>query len=60
MAVKIDGDSMTMTGEEVWQTPQLFGSGISAGRGARLVGSLANLPYVLAKVEQDFIVPESV
>jgi hypothetical protein len=45
---------------EHWQTPFLLGRGSAAGGGARLVGSLANLPYVLAEVEQDFIVPESV
>ena len=45
---------------EHWQTPYLLGRGSAAGGGARLVGSLAGLPYVLAEVEQDFIVPESV
>ncbi len=45
---------------EHWQTPYLLGRGAAASGGARLVGSLANLPYVLAEVEQDFIVPESV
>ena len=30
------------------------------GGGARLVGSLADLPYVLADAEQDFIAPENV
>jgi hypothetical protein len=45
---------------EHWQTPYLLGRGSAASGGARLVGSLANLPYVLAEVEQDFIVPESV
>lgn len=43
----------------MWQTPRLFGRGSPAGGGAHLVGSLANLPHVLAEVEQDFIVPES-
>ncbi len=46
--------------QQGWQTPQLLGAGIAAGRGAHLVGSLADLPYVLAQVEQDFIVPENV
>jgi hypothetical protein len=46
--------------EEVWQAPQLFGEGSPAGGGAHLVGSLADLPYVLAEVEQDFIAPENV
>jgi len=38
----------------------LFGEGSPAGGGAHLVGSLADLPYVLAQVEQDFIAPENV
>ncbi len=46
--------------EHVWQAPQLFGEGSPAGGGAHLVGSLADLPYVLAEVEQDFIAPENV
>lgn len=44
----------------VWRTPQLFGVGSPAGGGAHLVGSLANLPYVLAEAEEDFIAPENV
>jgi len=44
----------------VWRTPQLFGVGSPAGGGAHLVGSLANLAYVLAEAEEDFIVPENV
>lgn len=51
---------MTMTGETSWQTPRLLGAGVAAGRGGHLVGSLADLPYVLSQVEQDFIVPENV
>jgi hypothetical protein len=46
--------------ERVWQAPQLFGEGSPAGGGAHLVGSLADLPYVLAQVEQDFIAPENI
>jgi hypothetical protein len=46
--------------EHVWQAPQLFGEGSPAGGGAHLVGSLADLPYVLAQVEQDFIAPENI
>jgi hypothetical protein len=46
--------------EQVWQSPLLFGEGSPAGGGAHLVGSLADLPYVLAGVEQDFIGPENV
>lgn len=44
----------------VWQAAHLFGEGSPAGGGAHLVGSLADLPYVLAQIEQDFIVPENV
>ena len=44
----------------VWQAPQVFGEGTPAGGGAHLVGSLADLPYVLAQIEQDFIAPENV
>ena len=51
----------TVAGVElVWQAPLLFGEGSPAGGGAHLVGSLADLPYVLAGVEQDFIGPENV
>jgi hypothetical protein len=46
--------------ERIWQAPHLFGAGSPAGGGAHLVGSLADLPYVLAKAEQDFIAPENV
>lgn len=44
----------------VWQAPQLFGAGSPAGGGAHLVGSLADLPYVLSRAEQHFIAPENV
>jgi hypothetical protein len=43
-----------------WQAPQLFGIGLTAGNGTHLSGSLAGLPYSLAEIEQDFIVPENV
>src|SRR6202042_3995768 len=43
----------------IWQAPMLFGQGSPAGGGAHFVGSLADLPYVLADLEQDFIAPES-
>jgi hypothetical protein len=46
--------------QQAWETPRLYGRGWAAGGGAHLVGSLADLPYVLAKVEQDFIVPNNV
>ena len=44
----------------VWQAPQLLGQGSPAGGGAHFVGSLADLPYALADLEQDFISPDSV
>ena len=43
----------------LWQAPQLFGIGSPAGGGAHLVGSLADLPYALADLEQDFIAPRN-
>jgi hypothetical protein len=46
--------------ETVWQAPQLFGAGYPAGGGAHFVGSLADLPYVLAELEQDFLAPKNV
>jgi len=46
--------------EHVWQASSLFGAGSPAGGGAHLVGSLADLPYVLAEAEQDFITPQNV
>jgi hypothetical protein len=56
-----DFSGETVTGlEQVWQAPQLFGQGSPAGGGAHLIGSLADLPYVLAELEQDFISPENV
>ena len=51
----------TLTGlTSVWKTPQLLGVGYPAGGGAHLVGSLADLPYVLAETEEDFIAPKNV
>jgi hypothetical protein len=44
----------------LWQAPELLGQGSPAGGGAHFVGSLADLPYALAEVEQDFISPENV
>src|SRR5438309_9127461 len=35
--------------EHVWQASSVFGAGTPAGGGAHLVGSLADLPYVLAE-----------
>src|SRR5438309_10603989 len=46
--------------EGLWRAPELFGEGSPAGGGAHLVGSLADLAYVLSDAEQDFISPENV
>jgi hypothetical protein len=42
-------------GEQPWKTPRLVSS-----NGTHLAGSLVDLPYALAWVEQDFIIPENV
>src|SRR5436853_2756038 len=54
------GDTVIGMQRASWRAPQLFGAGSPAGGGAHLVGSLADLPYVLAEAEQDFIAPENV
>ena len=46
--------------DQVWRTPRIFGRGWTASGGAHLIGSMADLPYALARVEQDFIVPQNV
>ncbi len=51
---------MAIGGGQSWHVPHVFGSGLPAGGGAHLAGSLADLPFVLAEAEQDFIVPENV
>jgi len=43
--------------DEIWAAPSLIGIGATAGGGAYLIGSLADLPYVLALTEEDFISP---
>lgn len=43
-----------------WRAPRLLAVGQTAANGAHLSGSLAGLPYALAEIEQDFIVPENV
>jgi hypothetical protein len=45
---------------QIWGVPQLVGVGATAGGGAYLLGSLADLPYALAATEADFIVPKKV
>jgi hypothetical protein len=46
--------------EHLWEAPRLLGAGSPAGGGAHLIGSLADLPYVLSETEQDFIAPDHV
>ncbi|MFY9801903.1 MAG: hypothetical protein WAK78_15535 [Candidatus Acidiferrales bacterium] len=54
------GDTVMGLELYLWQTPRLFGVGSPAGGGAHLVGSLADLPFVLGEMEQDFIAPVNV
>jgi len=54
------GETVIGMQESVWLTPRLHGVGSPAGGGAHLVGSLADLPYVLAEIEENFISPENV
>jgi hypothetical protein len=54
------GETVMGMESSLWQTPREFGAGSPAGNGAHLVGSLANLPYVLAEIEEDFISPHNV
>jgi hypothetical protein len=46
--------------QQIWGAPELIGIGVTAGGGAYLMGSLADLPYALASVEQDFIAPNNI
>lgn len=46
--------------DDLWNPPTLIGIGVTAGGGAYLVGSLADLPYALATTEEDFIAPKHV
>ncbi len=46
--------------DRIWGAPSLIGIGATAGGGAYLIGSLADLPYVLAMTEEDFISPAKV
>lgn len=56
-----DFTSISVQGvDEIWGDPQLVGVGATAGGGAYLLGSLADLPYALASMEQDFIVPKNI
>ncbi len=56
-----DFSSISVQGvEQIWGVPDLIGVGATAGGGAYLMGSLADLPYALASTEQDFIAPKNV
>jgi hypothetical protein len=56
-----DFSSISVQGvEQVWGPPGLIGVGATAGGGAYLMGSLADLPFALASTEQDFIAPKNV
>ena len=56
-----DFSAASMEGvEHIWSSPTLVGIGVTAGGGAYLLGSLADLPYALASMEQDFISPNKV
>jgi len=56
-----DFSSISVEGvRQVWDAPRLVGVGATAGGGAYLLGSLADLPYALAATEADFIVPRKV
>ncbi len=45
---------------QIWGAPRLIGVGATAGGGAYLMGSLADLPYALASTEEDFIAPKNI
>ena len=53
------GESVTGI-KSLWQAPVLLGRGSPAGGGAHFVGSLADLPYALAELDQDFLAPNNV
>jgi hypothetical protein len=56
-----DFSSISVQGvEQIWGPPSLIGVGATAGGGAYLMGSLADLPFALASTEQDFIAPKNV
>jgi hypothetical protein len=46
--------------DATWDPPELIGIGVTAGGGAYLIGSLSDLPYALASLEEDFIAPKNV
>lgn len=46
--------------KDIWDAPVPVGVGVTAGGGAFLMGSLADLSYALAYMEEDFIAPSHV
>jgi hypothetical protein len=52
-------EGMGTGADQPWITPRLVNLAGSSG-GGHLAGSLSGLPYALAEVEQNFIVPENV
>jgi hypothetical protein len=46
--------------EAPWSSPRMVGRGDTSGGGVRLTGGLPGLAYVLAEVEQEFIVPKNI
>ncbi len=46
--------------DQAWLAPRLFGVGMTAASGTHLWGSLAGLPFTLAEMQQDLIVPKNV
>jgi hypothetical protein len=52
--------SESIPSDEAWLAPRFFGAGLAAAGGVHLSGSLAGLPYVLAEMQEDLIVPKRV
>ncbi len=46
--------------EPPWSSPRMVGRGDTSGGGVRLTGGLPGIAYVLAEVEQEFIVPKNI
>ena len=56
-----DFSSISILGmQRMWNDSSLMGVGATAGGGAYLIGSLANLPYALAVTESELIAPKHV
>ena len=50
-------DFLGVQGASSWRTTRVFGTGWPNSAGGRLVGSLVGLPYALADMEQNFMIP---